>query len=297
MRKKKIFLSLLCCLLCAAAILTGVTLWIRGTMPDYPDSLGSDPNVTEKITGLYLMRQAAQEPDTLLVFGSSELKTTDICSHPANFFAERRCGKCGRPLSQNDPGEICFRCAVRESSEDPQSFDKGHACAGYGAVEQSVIFALKYGSRPDIGDALGEILYDRMVSEYGADVLAGMYDLVTPVPTHRDKRAVRGYNHADLMGKSFARRAGLRYDPETVIRTRPTIPMKGLGPEARKANIHGAFDVRARRLPQIAGARILLIDDIFTTGATIDEIARILKDAGASRVDFLAFAAAGDMIN
>ena len=136
-----------------------------------------------------------------------------------------------------------------------------------------------------------------MVSEYGEDVLAAMYDLVTPVPTHRDKQAVRGYNHAGLMGKSFAKRAGLRYDPEIVKRTRPTLPMKGLGPEARIANIQGAFDVRARKLPLIAGARILLIDDIFTTGATIDEIARILKDAGASRVDFLAFAAAGDMIN
>jgi predicted amidophosphoribosyltransferase len=124
-----------------------------------------------------------------------------------------------------------------------------------------------------------------------------MYDLVTPVPTHRDKQAVRGYNHADLMGKSFAGRAGLRYDPDVVVRTRPTLPMKGLGPEARIANIQGAFDIRAHRLPLIAGSRILLIDDIYTTGATIDEIASILKDAGASRIDFLAFAAAGDMIN
>lgn len=92
MRKKKLFLSFLCCLLCVAVVLTGMTLVIRGTMPDYPDSLGSDPNVTEKITGLYLTRQAAEEPDTLLIFGSSELKTTDICTHPANFFADKRCG-------------------------------------------------------------------------------------------------------------------------------------------------------------------------------------------------------------
>ena len=92
MRKKNLFLSFLCVLLCAAAVLTGVTLYIRGTMPDYPDTLGSDPNVTEKITGLYLMRQAAEAPDTLLIFGSSELKTTDICTHPANFFADKRCG-------------------------------------------------------------------------------------------------------------------------------------------------------------------------------------------------------------
>ena len=156
------------------------------------------------------------------------------CMAAVNWIAERHCQKCGRPLSPNDPGEICFRCSVRESSGSPQSFDKGYACAGYGAVEQSVIFALKYGSRPDIGNTLGEILYDRMVSEYGEDVLAGRYDLVTPVPTHRDKQAVRGYNHAGLMGKSFAKRAGLRYDPEIVKRTRPTLPMKGLSPEARE---------------------------------------------------------------
>ena len=92
MRKKRIILSFLCVLLCAAVVLTGMTVWIRATMPDYPDVLGSDPDVTEKITGLYLTRQAAEEPDTLLIFGSSELKTTDICTHPANFFAEKRCG-------------------------------------------------------------------------------------------------------------------------------------------------------------------------------------------------------------
>ena len=219
------------------------------------------------------------------------------CMAAVNWITERHCVKCGRPLSPNAPGEICFRCTVRESSERPQGFDKGYSCAGYGAVEQSVIFALKYGSRPDIGDTLGEILYDRMASEYGEDVLAGMYDVVTPVPTHSARQAVRGYNHADLMGRGFAKRAGIRYVPDAVVRTRPTVPMKGLGPDARAANIQGAFDIRARRLPLIAGADILLIDDIFTTGATVDEIARILKDAGASRVDFLAFAAAGDMIN
>ena len=180
------------------------------------------------------------------------------CMASMNWITERRCARCGRPLSPNDPGETCFRCSVREASGSPQMFDKGHACAGYGAVEQAVIFALKYGGRTDIGAILGEILYDRMISEYDRDVLAGIYNLVTPVPTHRDKQAVRGYNHADLMGKHFARRAGLRYDPEVVIRTRPTIPMKGLGPEARTANIQGAFDVRARRLPLISGARILL---------------------------------------
>ena len=242
----------------------------------------------------------------------------------------RHCSKCGRPLSDNDPGETCFSCTVRRSSGQPRSFDKGHACAGYGACEQSMIFALKYGSRSDIGDTLGEMMYDCMTAEYGADELTDIYDLVIPVPTHMEKKCKRGYDHADLMAQSFAKRAGIRHAPDVVIRTRSTIPMKGLSPEARMANIRGAFAIRESCLPLIAGARILLIDDIFTTGATIDEIARILKEPdaddfdlyslhgestgkggqnmrgyrprhaaripGASRVDFLAFAAAGDYL-
>ena len=235
------------------------------------------------------------------------------CMAAMNWNTGRSCEKCGRPLAETDPGEICFRCSVREASEQPQSFDKGHACAGYGAVEQAVIFALKYGSRSDIGDTLGEIMFDYMTAKYGTDELAGMYDIVLPVPTHKQKKDKRGYNHADLMGQGFAGRAGIHYEPEAIIRTRATLPMKGLGPAQRAANIRGAFAIRERKLPLIAGARILLIDDIFTTGATIDEISALLKDpdkdsadykpkhaarsAGASRVDFLAFAAAGDMIN
>lgn len=228
------------------------------------------------------------------------------CMAAMNWVDPAHCEKCGRPLSQNDPGRICFRCSVRESSATPYSFNKGFACAGYGAVEQSVIFLLKYGSRSDIGDVLGEVLYDRMASELGADVLAGMYDIVMPVPTHREKEKKRGYNHADLMGRSFAKRAGLSYDPSTIRRARATKPMKGLGPGEREANIRGAFEIKEWKHGRISGARVLLIDDIFTTGSTVNEIARILKEPwknkdgqtlpGAARVDFLAFAAAGDMV-
>ena len=117
-----------------------------------------------------------------------------------------------------------------------------------------------------------------------------------PVPLHADKLKKRGFNHAELIGRGFTERAGLLFDPGVLVRTRATVPMKGLGPEERRANIRGAFTIRNSRLTQIQGARILLIDDIFTTGSTIDEISSLLKCHGASRVDFLAFAAAGDMI-
>ena len=176
------------------------------------------------------------------------------------------------------------------------SFDKGHACAGYGTVEQSAIFAFKYGGRADIGDTLGEIMYDRMTSMYEPDELAGMYDLVLHVPAYRDKKLRRGFDQAELMGMSFAKRAGLRFDPGVLIRSRATEPMKGLGPEERRVNIQGAFTIKSSRLYRVRDSRILLVDDIFTTGATIDEIASLLKQHGASRVDFLAFAGGADII-
>ena len=219
------------------------------------------------------------------------------CMAAISWTTERHCSKCGRPLAENDPGTLCFGCAGREKAGRPFSFDKGHSCAGYGAAAQSVIFALKYGGRSDIGDILGEVLYDRMSSEYGGDTLSEIYDLMIPVPIHRDRKEKRGYNHADLIGRSFAARAGISYEPELLVRTKVTAPMKGLSPDQRSENIRGAFELRKHRRKQAEGASILLVDDIFTTGATIDEAARTLKECGALRVDFISFAAAGDMVH
>ena len=218
------------------------------------------------------------------------------CMAAMNWVTGRRCAKCGRPLTDNNPGSKCFRCSASETSGRPQAFGRGFVCTGYGAAEQALIFAFKYGGRADIGDMLGEMLCDRMLAEYEPDELAGMYDVVVPIPTHRDKKLKRGYNHAALMAEEFAKRTGLRCDPEMMIRTRATLPMKELGPEARIENIRGVFRVRSSRIRSIKGARILLVDDIFTTGATINEAATLLKESGASQVDFLVFAAAGDMI-
>ena len=173
------------------------------------------------------------------------------CMRSMNWITERHCTKCGRPLSENNPGSLCFGCAQRKASGQSFCFNRGYACAGYGAVEQSVIFALKYGGRADIGDVIGEIMYDRMLAEFEPDELAGMYDLVIPVPTHRDKMLKRGFNHAALIGESFSKKAGLCFDSGAMVRTKATAPMKGLGPEERLSNIRGAFMIRSSRLPLI----------------------------------------------
>lgn len=232
-----------------------------------------------------------------IIDDSRTYRLCNECMAASNWITERHCSVCGKPLAETDPGERCFACAEFEAKGLPHSFDKGYSCAGYGAVEQSLIFALKYGSRSDIADTLGEIMYDRMVSEHEADELAASYDLVVPVPVYSERKARRGFNHAGLMARSFAERAGIACEPELIIRTRATAPMKGLGPEERWANVKGAFSIRERKRSLVEGARILVIDDIYTTGATLDEIASILKDAGARRVDFLAYAGGSDMIS
>ena len=231
-----------------------------------------------------------------IIDDSRTYRLCNECMNSINWNTGRRCGRCGRPLAETDPGSLCFGCAQRETAGEEPGFDKGHACTGYGACAQSVIFALKYGGRSDIGDTLGEILYDFMLSEYEDDKLAAMYDIVVPVPIYVEKLKKRGFNHAELIGRGFAKRAGLRFDAGVLVRAHDTVPMKGLGPEARRANIRGVFEIKNSRITQIQGSRILLIDDIFTTGSTIDEIASLLKSQGAARVDFLAFAAAGDIV-
>ena len=199
------------------------------------------------------------------------------CMESANWITEHHCSKCGRLLSDTNTGNICYSCLSREASTHPHRFDKGYACTGYGTVEQSVIFAFKYGSKSYIGRILGEILADRMLAEYDPDELSGMYDLVVPVPIYKGKKSRRGFNHAGLMAEYFAKCTGLPYESDLIVRTRETLPMKGLRPNERKANINDAFRIREHMKKKVSGARLLLVDDIYTTGATIDEIAALLK--------------------
>ena len=213
-----------------------------------------------------------------IIDDSRTYRLCNDCMRSMNWNTGRCCSRCGRPLADTDPGEKCFGCRY------------------YGWYNLSGdLEAAKYALRMEL-DWWEDRGKPVVLSEYGADGLTAMYDIVTPVPVHADKLKKRGFNHAELIGRGFANRAGLRFDPGMIVRTRGTVPMKGLGPEERRANIRGAFDIRNSRLPQIEGARILLTDDIFTTGSTIDEIASLLKYHGASRVDFIAFSAAGDMV-
>ncbi|MBR7088336.1 MAG: ComF family protein [Mogibacterium sp.] len=213
------------------------------------------------------------------------------CMDGIKWIGSRVCVKCGRRLNESNPTDTCFNCR-----EHPHNYDRGYTCTEYGTHERAMVFALKYDGRSDIASVIGEIMADRMLAEFTPCELQTMFDVILPVPVHPHKRNRRGYNQAALIADEFARRTGLRSDDTVLARVKETHVMKYLGPDQRRENIRGAFLIRAGRGSAVAGRRILLLDDIYTTGATVDELAHLLKSNGAAEVDFLTFASGADMI-
>lgn len=226
-----------------------------------------------------------------IIDGSRTYRLCDDCMESMKWATGRLCDKCGKPLSVNDPCETCFNCR-----EHLHSFDRGYTCCEYGTNERSIVYSMKYDDRSDIAGTIADMMADRMLALYEPEELAGKYDLLVPVPVSDKRKGQRGYNQAALIAAHFSENTGIEYRGEILQRMRETKAMKGLAPDERKANIRGSFAVRKKALDSISGAECLVVDDIYTTGATIDEIASVLKAHGASTVDFLSFANGADVV-
>lgn len=209
-------------------------------------------------------------------------KLCNDCMDNFKWIGERNCKKCGKPLSVYNNSDTCYNC-----KEYTHNFDKGYTCVEYGTLEKNMLFNLKFESKTYIADTIGEIMHDRMHEPY---------DVVCPIPISKEKLHKRGFNQATLIAKSFAVRTGIHYEPNLIVRKVDTVAMKGLSPSERKINVSGAFVVPEYNLYKVKDAEILIVDDIYTTGATIDEAALTLKKNGAKSVDFISFASGADVL-
>lgn len=214
-----------------------------------------------------------------MIDSSRDYALCDDCLNEFHWVGEKTCAKCGKILEADYKHELCYDCR-----EFDHEFDKGFTCVWYGLLERGVLMDYKYRGKPYIGRKLGEIMYDRMELE---DVV---YDLIVPVPMHRRRQIERGYNQAQVMAAEMAKRKGVTCASELLVRTRETAAMKGLGSFDRRENLKNAFAVSPKNHYTIRGKAILLVDDIYTTGSTLDACSRVLKDAGASAVYVLTFA-------
>jgi len=185
------------------------------------------------------------------------------------------CDGCGAPFDfDQGEGARCAGCMAR-----PRAFDAARAACLYDEVSRDPILKLKHGDRLDIAPLLA-----RWVSRAARELIAEA-DALAPVPLHRSRLFRRRHNQAAEIARPLARLTGTPYLPDALVRRRATESQAGKSGSGRRRNVAAAFEVPAARVRQVEGKRILLVDDVMTTGATAEGCARALRKAGAARVD------------
>lgn len=185
------------------------------------------------------------------------------------------CDGCGAPFEHDlGPGALCAACMAR-----PRRIDRARAACLYDEHSRDLILKLKHADRTDLAP-----LFARWLSRAAAELLAEA-DAVCPVPLHPRRLLARRYNQAAEIARPLCRLGKVAYRPDVLVRTRATAIQGGKSGRGRRENVRGAFAVPPRNAAQAAGKRILLIDDVLTTGATAEACAKALKAAGAVAVD------------
>lgn len=218
----------------------------------------------------------------------------DDCMEAFRWIRENECPVCGRPVQSafGVQGAAAGVRRCRDCTERPKTFEKGFSCFVYGEREKKPVLDLKYGGDTYLARKLAEIMADRLRTEIAERDGEIFFDIMLPVPIHESRLRERGFNQAELLARFLSKEIGVEHDAGTLVRTKATKKMHGLERSERALNIEGAFAVASGNELKIQSKRILLIDDIFTTGSTAEEAARVLKEHGAKEV-YVITAAAG----
>lgn len=167
---------------------------------------------------------------------------------------------------------------------DPPAFDRARAAVAYSGVARQLVQDLKYADRTDLAPWMA-----RWMLRVGGELVAAR-PLVVPVPLHWRRFLSRRVNQSAELARALSRLGGLAYAPELLTRVKQTRQQVGLGRHERAENVRAAFRVADGRRAMLAGRAVLLVDDVYTTGATVSAAAKALKRAGAAHVDVLTFA-------
>lgn len=194
----------------------------------------------------------------------------------AAYHSRTACPRCGKFVAR---AEICPECYGRGKGFP----DRVYTLAPYEGAMRQALHRFKYQGDLRVGKFLGRLL------SAGPGQEAEQADLIIPVPIHRRKLRLRGYNQAEVLGTDIAKTMDVKLESSLLIRTEMTQPQAGLGRRARRMNLGGAF--RLTRPRAVAGKRIILIDDILTTGYTLESCGILLREAGA--VELTALCVAG----
>lgn len=199
------------------------------------------------------------------------------CYNNLEWVKEPKCQKCGKPLSEDD--EYCLDCMKRKST-----FEKGYGVFVYNSSMQESIGKFKYHGRQEYGKFYAEEMY----KEYGEWIKTIGIQAIIPVPIHKRRCRKRGYNQAEIIAQELGKLSGIPVLENFLLRIKDTLPQKELSDRERKENLYQAFQVRTggARLNQIPKC-VILIDDIYTTGSTLEECSKVLKNVGVKKIFFL----------
>jgi len=204
------------------------------------------------------------------------------CWKELDFLQGPMCRCCGHPFGFDMAQSLCASC---QKSLPP--FDRARAALRYDDGSRRMIISFKHGDRADYGDFFVQLLMQ--ASQNLPSSLPSSLAFVVPVPLHKKRLRQRRYNQAALIARKFAAQKGFDYVADMLIRHRYTPPQEGNYGQ-RQRNVAGAFAFSEKYREKIQDRRIIVIDDVYTTGATASACARILKKAGAGSVEILTLA-------
>jgi len=202
------------------------------------------------------------------------------CWSKLSFIEAPFCERLATPFPYEQGEDMVSAAALA----DPPLWDRARSALLFDDTARSLVHALKYRDRHEAG-----LLMARLMIRAGADIIKPA-DAVIPVPLYRWRLWRRRYNQSALLARKICRETGRAFRPELLRRLRPTRSQTGLDHEERRRNVRNAFTVPEESRTLVAGKSFVLVDDVRTTGATLEACAKALKAAGAAHVDVLTFA-------
>lgn len=206
------------------------------------------------------------------------------CWGAMRFIERPFCERLGTPFEADLAAGTSGRVISPAALADPPAFQRARAVACYDGVARKLVHRLKYGDRDELAGPMG-----RWMARAGVELLDDA-DLLVPTPLHWTRLARRRFNQAAALARAVEKISAVRVETELLVRVKPTPPQVGLTKRQRAQNIQGAFQVPPERRIEVEGRKIVLVDDVMTSGATLNAAARVLLRAGAQRVDALVFA-------
>lgn len=201
------------------------------------------------------------------------------CWVKMDFISNPSCERCDNPFAYEFNEELCYYC-----KDDPPKFSRAVAVVKYDDFSDSLIHSFKYSDKIELAYPISQLMIKRLK----ASKLE--YDILACVPIHNSKLKKRGYNQSAVLAKNISNKMNKKFIPNLLLKVKETDSQSGLTKEDRIKNVKGSFAINKKYKDQVFRKTVLLIDDVITTGATVNECCKNLRKAGAKKVVVLTFA-------